>query len=287
MDVLWRIGERLLRWGTRVHCMVIPAVYRSYNRKQYPCPVEQQYHASGPYGVSCHTIDSIHAFIPDVALQEHLPLVVMANGTGLKAMDYPAVFEHLASWGFIVIGNDDTSAWNGRSTSAALDVALQHNDDKSSPLYHRIDHRRIGVVGHSQGAMGAINAASVDDRFKVIYAASCPQASLAKKLRWQYSMSGIRVPIMLAAGTWWMERQISPLTSLKRLAEELPASTPMLMGRLSGIEHRYVLHQGDAYMTAWLRYWLADDIEASAAFWGDCPEILDNPRWRDVKIDLK
>lgn len=286
IDLLWRIGERLLRWGTRAHCMVLPSVYRSYNHKPYPCPVEQKYHANGPYAVSCHAIEDTHAFIPDVAQEQTFPLVVMVNGTGLKALDYAPVFEHLASWGFIVIGNDDTSAWDGRSALASLEIALRHDDDKGSPLFHRIDHQRMGVAGHSQGAIGAINAASADDRFKVLYAASCPQANLARRLRWAYTLDGIHVPTMLTAGTWWIERQISPLASLERIAAELPVSTPMVMGRLKGIEHRYVLHQGDAYMTAWLRYWLADDTLAAPAFWGDSPEILDNPRWLDVKIAL-
>ena len=287
MDELWRIGERLLRWGTRAHCTVLPSVYRSYNRKPYPCPVEQKYHVSGPYGVICHTIEDTHAFIPDVAQEQSFPLVVMVNGTGLKALDYAPVFEHLASWGFIVIGNDDISAWSGRSALASLDISLGLNDDRSSPLFHRIDHHRMGVAGHSQGAIGAINAASADDRFKVLYAASCPQTNLARRLRWTYSLESIHVPTMLTAGTWWIERQISPLASLEHLTAELPASTPMLMGRLKGIEHRYVLHQGDAYMTAWLRYWLADDPLAAPAFWGAAPEILDNPRWLDVKIALE
>ena len=287
IDVLWRIGERLLRWGTRVHCMVMPSVYPSYNRKQYSCPIEQKYHASGPYAVAYHLIDGTHTFIPDVAQEQAFPLVVMVNGTGLKALDYAPVFEHLASWGFIVIGNDDPNAWNGRSALASLDIALQHNDDKCSPLYHRIDLQRMGVAGHSQGAIGAINAASADERFKVLYAASCPQAKLAKRLRWTYSLSDIHIPTMLSAGTWWIERQISPLASLERLAGELPASTPMLMGRINGIEHRYILHQGDAYMTAWLRYWLANDTLAAPAFLGVAPEILNNPRWIDVKIALE
>ena len=287
IDVLWRIGERLLRWGTRAHCMVMPSVYPSYNRKQYSCPIEQKYHASGPYAVAYHLIDGTHTFITDVAQEQAFPLVVMVNGTGLKALDYAPVFEHLASWGFVVIGNDDPSAWNGRSALASLDIALKHNDDKSSPLYHRIDLQRMGVAGHSQGAIGAINAASADERFKVLYAASCPQAKLAKRLRWTYSLGGIHVPTMLSAGTWWIERQISPLASLECLAGELPASTPMLMGRINGIEHRYVLHQGDAYMTAWLRYWLANDTLAAPAFLGADPEILNNPRWIDVKIALE
>lgn len=267
--------------------MILPSVYRSYNSKPYPCPVEQKYHATGPYTVTYDTIDGIHAFIPDVPLEPSLPLVVMVNGTGLKALDYAPVFEHLASWGFVIIGNDDTSAWNGRSALASLETALRHNNDRSSPLFQRIDHQRIGVVGHSQGAIGAINAASADRRFRVLYAASCPQASLARKLRWTYSVADVHVPTMMTAGTWWIERQISPLASLEHLANELPASTPMLMGRLKGIEHRYVLHQGDAYMTAWLRYWLANDSQAAPAFWGDCPEILDNSRWIDVKIALE
>ena len=287
MDVLWRIGERLLRWGTRAHCTVLPSVYRSYNSKPYPCPIEQKYHANGPYAVTCHTIEGTHAFIPDVAQEQTFPLVVMVNGTGLKALDYTPVFEHLASWGFIVIGNDDTCAWEGRSALASLDIALRHDDDRSSPLFHRIDHDRMGVAGHSQGAIGAINAASADDRFRVLYAASCPQAGLARRLRWTYTLGNIHVPTMLTAGTWWIERQISPLASLEHLANELPPSTPMLMGRLNGIEHRYVLHQGDAYMTAWLRYWLANDTLAAPAFWGDRPEILDNSRWIDVKMALE
>ena len=285
--MLWRIGERLLRWGTRVHCMVLPSVYPSYNRKQYACPVEQKYHANGPNAVTTQTIEGTHVFIPDGPQEQTFPLVVMVNGTGLKALDYTPVFKHLASWGFIVIGNDDTSAWDGRSALASLDIALHHNDDSNSPLFHRIDPHRLGVVGHSQGAMGAINAASADERFRVLYAASCPQANLARRLRWRYSMSGIHVPTMLTAGTWWIERQISPLASLERLAKELPPSTPMLMGRLKGIEHRYVLHQGDAYMTAWLRYWLTNDALAAPAFWGQSLEILHNSRWQDVKIALE
>ncbi len=286
-DVLWRIGERLLRWGTRAHCTVMPSVYRSYNRKPYPCPVEQKYHAAGPFTVAYHAIGGTHAFFPNDTQERTFPLVVMANGTGLKALDYAPVFEHLASWGFIVVGNDDTNAWDGRSALASLDIALLHHDDKSNPLFHRINHQRMGVVGHSQGAIGAINAASADSRFKVLYAASCPQSTLAQRLRWTYSLDSIHVPTMLTAGTWWIERQISPLDSVERLARELPVSTPMVMGRLKGIEHRYVIHQGDAYMTAWLRYWLADDTLAAPAFCGDSPEILNNSRWLDVRIALE
>ena len=286
MDTMWKIGERLLRWGTLAYCSVFPAVSRSYNRKRYPCPIEQKYHENGPYQVTVLSIDDIHVFVPDSAHNAPLPTVVMVNGTGLKALHYRPVFEHLASWGFIVIGNDDSNAWNGRSALVSLDKALFQNSMVSSPLYQRIDLDRIGVVGHSQGAMGAIIAATEDDRFKVLYAASCPQKSLAKKLGWSYSMKTISIPTMLVAGTEWIDRHISPLDSLLLLAEELPNTTPMLLGRLKGVEHRYVLHEGDAYMTAWLRHFLANDADAAAALASDNPEILNNPRWQNVNIHI-
>ena len=286
MDAMWKIGERMMRWGTLAYCSVFPAVSRSYNRKRYPCPIEQKYHENGPYQVTVHSIDGIHVFLPDTVHKAPLPTVVMVNGTGLKALHYRPVFEHLASWGFVVIGNDDSNAWNGRSALVSLDKALFQNSMVSSPLYQRIDLDRIGVVGHSQGAMGAINAATEDDRFKVLYAASCPQKSLAKKLGWSYSMKTISIPTMLVAGTGWIDRHISPLDSLLLLAEELPDTTPMLLGRLKGVEHRYVLHEGDAYMTAWLRHFLANDADAAAALASDNPEILNNPRWQNVNIHI-
>lgn len=286
MDALWKIGECLLRWGTLAYCSVFPAVSRSYNSKTYPCPVEQKYHESGPYQVTVHSIDDIHVFVPDTIHNAPLPTVVMVNGTGLNALHYRPVFEHLASWGFIVIGNDDSNAWNGRSAIVSLEKALCQNSMENSPLYQRIDLHRIGVVGHSQGAMGAINAATEDDRFKVLYAASCPQKSLAKKLAWSYSMKTISIPTMLVAGTGWIDRRISPLGSLLHLADELPDTTPMLLGRLKGIEHRFVLHEGDAYMTAWLRHFLANDADAAAALASDNPEILNNPRWQNVNIHI-
>ena len=285
MDCVWKIGERLMRWGTRVYCSMFPAVSRSYNSKRYPCPVEQKYHENGPYQVTVHSMDDIHVFVPDQAEGAPLPTVVMVNGTGLKAQDYRTVFEHLASWGFVVIGNDDCNAWNGRSALTSLDQALYHNAKPDSPLYQRIDIDRIGIVGHSQGAMGAINAANRDNRFRVLYAASCPQESLAKKLGWNCSLETIGIPTMLVAGTQWIDRHISPLTSLQNLATELPDSTPLLLGRLGSVEHRFVLHEGDAYMTAWLRHRLADDADAASAFTGDSPEILINPRWQDVIIN--
>ena len=58
-----------------------------------------------------------------------------------------------ASWGFIVVGNEDENSRTGASTSATLDFMLNLNKDSNSDFYGKIDVNNIGVSGHSQGVI--------------------------------------------------------------------------------------------------------------------------------------
>lgn len=84
------------------------------------------------------------------------PIVVMANGTGVKASQYEEVFRHLASWGFIVAGNEDGNSRTGESSAATLDFILELCEDKNSVFYGRADTGNIGIGGHTQGGVGAM-----------------------------------------------------------------------------------------------------------------------------------
>jgi hypothetical protein len=55
------------------------------------------------------------------------------------------------------------------------------------------------------------------------------------------------------------------------------------MGRIKEVDHGDVIKRGDAYMTAWMRYWLCDDVKAGSFFLGDHAEMLTNPDWQDVR----
>ena len=46
--------------------------------------------------------------------EQAYPVVVIANGTGMRASKQSAIYEHLASWGFIVAGNEDEHSRTGR-----------------------------------------------------------------------------------------------------------------------------------------------------------------------------
>ena len=283
-SMLLKVAEQILQKGTLALCAVVPDVRRSYNRKTYACPIEQKYHADGPYDVGYVRMKNLHVFLPETGSDAPLPMVIMVNGTGLRALYYQPVFEHLASWGIIAVGNNDSNAWSGQSALQTLDAALACHRQEGNVLFKRIDTARIGIAGHSQGALGAINAAAANTQFKVLYAASCPQPRLAKRLNWHCRMGDVRIPTLMACGTEQLERLIAPMDSMRSLAQQWPQDVPLVLGQLIGTEHRFVLHEGDAYMTAWFRYWLCGDTVAQAAFMGENAEMTRNPRWQQKDI---
>lgn len=75
------------------------------------------------------------------------PLVIMANGTGVKASQYKEVFKHLASWGFIVAGNEDDNSRSGDSSSKTLDYLLQLNEDSNSVFYQKLTLTILVLLG--------------------------------------------------------------------------------------------------------------------------------------------
>ncbi|MBR1727832.1 MAG: hypothetical protein IJ724_14550, partial [Muribaculaceae bacterium] len=107
---------------------------------------------------------------------------------------------------------------------------------------------------------------------------------LVQNLRWRCEIENIHIPTLLVAGTKCIDQQISPLASMHALGESITTDSPTVVGRLASVEHRFVLHEGDAYMTAWLRYWLCGDQYARTAFFGPKAELSHNPRWQDVSV---
>lgn len=93
-----------------------------YTTVQAGAPLEQKYSGRGNYEVS-----SLVVSMPGTAMQnlrlwypaqleqskESWPLIVVVNASNTAALNYEAWFERLASWGFIVAGNDDRQAGTG------------------------------------------------------------------------------------------------------------------------------------------------------------------------------
>ena len=221
------------------------------------------------------------------------PLVVMVNGSGTPASRYEAVFDHLASWGFIVARNEDSSSGTGESVAKTLDFILGLDADVNSLFYGKIDTQNIGIAGHSQGGSGTVNAVTAYENgamYKVMYTASTPTRDIAAEvLKAPYDVSGIRIPWFMTAGTGEADSGnekntgISPLWSNQENYNAVTDDVMKVLARRTDTGHGDMLPYADGYMTAWFMYHLQGDETAGTVFLGDNAEILNNANWQDVQ----
>jgi hypothetical protein len=91
---------------------------------------------------------------------ESYPVITWGNGTCGQTEGYGSLLRYVASYGYIVVAaNSRYTGGNGAMTKA-LDLAESLNADESSVYYKRLDLEKIGAMGHSQGGMATITAAS-------------------------------------------------------------------------------------------------------------------------------
>lgn len=219
------------------------------------------------------------------------PAVVMSNGSGIRFPDYEATFQHLASWGFIVIGDDVDSTATGQTVSLMVDK-LQDLNSQPGIFQNKVNFKKIGVSGHSQGAVGAVNAitSSKNGRFfSSAYLASMTAPKVIENLKWdswRYDTGKITIPVFIVAGTGSSDSEsISPLDSMLATFDSLRDNGTTALARRKNTEHGAMLINADGYMTAWFRYTLLNDPQAAGVFAGTNPELRTNTRnWQDVRI---
>lgn len=278
-----------------ISCENMQTVSENYqSRFDYQGTLEKKFAYDGQYQVELFTqedsderIKLLQVYYPaDLKTsKKKWPLVLMANGTGIRASKYKAIFRHLASWGFIVVGNEDEWTWDGKSVCKSLDMMLKANADPSSLFYQKVDTANVGLTGHSQGGMCVYTAASLFKNSR-LYKALCTQSGTATLL--VDSLGGaflkdIKAPMLLMGGCGAFDaKALCKLDELQKTYEGI-GSEQCIMGRIKGIDHGDMLPRGDAYMTAWMRYWLCGDTEAKKCFVGRKAEILSNNSWQDVK----
>lgn len=92
-----------------------------------------------------------------------VPVLSWGNGTCAQPEGYGTLLRYIASQGFVVIAANSRWVGSGTEIKHGLDFAEAANDDPSSSLHGHLDLSKMGVMGHSQGSLGAAVAAS-DDR---------------------------------------------------------------------------------------------------------------------------
>ena len=263
-----------------------PFVPTNYTKKvKTGGPIEEKYMQYGPHETAVYTTEAPEDWGSYIIhypkdMQETYPAVVFVNGTGVKASKYPALFAHLASWGFFVIGNEDPSTFSGDSANASLQYLLQQNEDKDSIFYHKVDTKHIGISGHSQGGVGVFNALQ-DETYKHLYTCavslSPTDMAVAEAIHIHYDPQGITTPVMIIAAE---EHDVITPEGVETVRTMLAG--PHVSAIRKDADHGKMLYEGDGYVTAWLMYWLKEDQEAGNAF----VEMKNNALWMDVQVNV-
>ena len=280
-----------------------------YTQFQSGSDLEAKYAGLGVFKVSStanksedKTIGNIRIWYPteleDKA--DRYPLIIVTNASNMAALNYEAYFERLASWGFVVVGNDDRQTGTGISTSQTLDYMLEQGQNSGSLFYEKIDTENIGIVGYSQGGAGAIRAVTEFDnsgQYKTIFTGSATHSYLAQKMWAGYNASKVSIPWFMTAATGtsddagvtdvtdpnteWLG--VAPLSSLIENYNSMTNDVLKLRARVVGAEHEDMQVRTDGYMTAWMLYHLQDDQEAGKVFLGEDAEIIHNTNWQDIE----
>ncbi|MDD4193960.1 MAG: hypothetical protein PHW37_01670 [Acholeplasmataceae bacterium] len=265
--------------------------------------------SSKEYSSDDEAIKKFIAYYPTKLDENKYPIVLWANGTGSTSDTYKAFFKHLASWGFVVVGNDDKNTRSGSSLNKTIDLLIEENGNKDSIFYQKLDLNNIGIGGHSQGGPAVFNMVtnqSHKDMIKCVYAAS-PTSSYHTAIYggdWIYDISKVNVPTFMAAGTGLFDagtatskdqvnddskniaQGITPLWSLEENYSLLPNGVDKIYARKDNTDHGDSYKQFDGYMTAWFVAYLKDDSEAIKAFTID-GELSKNSLYQDFRSNIK
>lgn len=267
--------------------------------------LERRYTERGEYEISKLAFDvaddamrSIYVWMPQNVAPSPRPIIIIVNGSNAIASRCEPFFERLASWGFVVVGNDDPMAGQGDSTSRMLDFLLAAAEDAEHSLYGLIDTSKIGIAGYSQGGAGALRAATEfanSSRYTTLFTCSAASQLLSQNLGWAYNPAKVQIPYFMVAGTGvsdagdgkpngWVG--VAPLTSLEENYAVVPEGVERVMARRIDAEHEDMMACSDAYLTAWMLYRLCGDEQAAQVFVGDTAEIRHNELWQDVKSNM-
>ena len=267
--------------------------------------LERLYTGRGKYELSKLVFDetddamgSIYVWMPQSEAPSPRPIIIIVNGSNAIASRCEPFFERLASWGFVVVGNDDPMAGHGDSTSRMLDFLLAAAEDAEHSLYGLIDISKIGIAGYSQGGAGALRAVTEfanSSRYTTLFTCSAASQLLSQNLGWAYDPAKVQIPYFMVAGTGMSDAGdgknggwvgVTPLTSLEENYLAMPDDIDRVMSRRIGAEHEDMMACSDAYLTAWMLYRLYGDEQAAKVFVGDTAEIRHNELWQDVKSNM-
>lgn len=185
------------------------------------------------------------------------PVIAWANGTMVTAGFYDKLLVEIAKGGYIVVACDEAMSADGKAQIASVDFILQKNNDANDIFYNKIDTKKIGVIGHSQGGRSSVNAAQSDSRIDCVI-------SIAGS-NFDYEVEGLKSPTFFIAGT--NDMIVSPSQWIEPAYNI--AEGPTVYASLNNGIHTTCSTNPEKYseyITDWFDSWLKNDSTALKVF---------------------
>jgi hypothetical protein len=267
-------------------------------------PVQAAFAAPGPYATTTGTATAGSAvydlYYPSsyAALGFRSPIVTWGNGTGGSPAQVSVLLRHLASYGFTVIASTLPNTGSGREIDAAAHYLAAQNAVASSVFHGHLNVTEVAAVGTSQGATGAVRAATNDPALiktvmtfslpSAIWAGPNPDCPTAADCT-AHPDALTRPVFFISTHGFWDSIIASPATENGYF---LSAPVHAALGIITNSDGKPADHASIAdpasggnpggflgYTTAWLEYQLRGNATAAGAFTGPHPELTANPNW--------
>ena len=249
-------------------------------------PVQAAFTPTGPYATTTGTVtDATGTAIYDLfypsnyaALGFKSPIVTWGNGTDGTPAKVSTFLNHLASYGFTVIASTLPNTGSGNEIDAAARYLVAQDSATGSVFRGHLAVNKVAAVGTSQGATGAVRAATNDPALiktvmtfsepNPIWAAPNPDCPTAADCT--ADPAALTQPVFfISTHGFWDSIIASPATDGK------PADHASIQDTADGGNPGGFL----GYATAWLEYQLRGNATAAGAFTGAHPELVSNTNW--------
>jgi dienelactone hydrolase len=233
------------------------------------------------------------------------PVIVFAHGYLAPAAAYAGTLRHLAAHGFVVAAVDSERGPTPRHATLAADLNrcarwLAAGADGVPGLRHAVDHRRLGLCGHSMGGGCAILAAAANESVRSV--------STLAAARTRSSPNSVEAAARLSIPSQFLAAERDRMTPMqihqRPMFEAVPDGVPTqlrivtggshsgfvdALGPVSGwpwhrpvLSHRDQLRVVRSLLTSWFQLTLAGRADLWDGVWG--PAAAADP---DVSLSIR
>lgn len=216
--------------------------------------------------------------------KEHFPIIIFANPEGVSYEKYESVFKHLASYGFVSVGNDDIRA-EVKTLPNVIDELHQLNNNDGI-FKDKFNLNEIGVIGYYQGAIPVIKLLTnfpYNNSIGAAYVSCLRQYELEKKDLFNIIQS-IYTPFFQTGPN--KPKDNVYINIMKEVSNKFPSDTETISVLRKNKEEGSMIIYGDAYMTAWFDYKLKRKKELKEVFSSNGEIFNQKGNWTNIK-DIK